>query len=134
IHEKLSVHEKEIVVSSFDYYGRVLTPKEIKNLKESPPNKYSPEVKEDVLDKMKQYVKLSNGNDIDWKQLQRNSSKKHLIIKELEGQFPEILRDTATPAMRQFFYSELASFSKESEQRVKMYIDDNESYENYDNV
>lgn len=134
IHEKLSVHEKEIVVSSFDYYGRVLTPKEIKNLKESPPNKYSSEVKEDVLNKMKQYVNLSSGNDVHWKKQQRNLSQKHLIIKEIEGKFPEIFSDTATPAMRQFFYSELASFSKESEQIVKMYINDNESYENYDNV
>lgn len=124
LHKKMSIHEKEIVVSSFDYYGRVLTPKEIRNLKDNPPNKYSIEVKKKVLEKMNEYNNSHVSNKTYWKEAKDKLRKQSSITMEIKKQFPEIFGENATPAMEQFFYSELASMSDESKDIVRLYIKD----------
>lgn len=124
LHKNMSIHEKEIVVSSFDYYGRVLTPKEIKNLKDNPPSKYSSDTKKEVLDKMKRYNSLHVSDDTYSKRAERLKKEQTLILNQIKKQFPEIFGENATPAMEQFFYSELASMSDESKEIVRLYIRD----------
>ncbi|KKE78659.1 hypothetical protein DTX80_17730 [Bacilli bacterium] len=134
LHKNMSVHEKEIIVSSFDYYERALSYKEIKNLKDNPPSKYSMDVKESVIDKMKRYNSIDTDNTTYWKDAERNSREKNSIDSQIKKQFPEIFGEDASPAMEQFFYSELASMSDESKEIVSKFIsNENPKSEDIDN-
>ncbi|QOK29909.1 hypothetical protein IIE26_27695 (plasmid) [Cytobacillus oceanisediminis] len=86
------------MVSSFDYYERALS-YEIKNLGNNPPNKYSSDIKEDVLAKMKKYNSLHVYDSTYWKHAEQNIREKHLIENQIKNQFPKNFGENASPAM-----------------------------------
>lgn len=120
--EKMAIHEKEIVVSSYDYFGRALTYKEIKNLKSEFPEKYSTEVKENVLKKMSTINRLERNDKRAYGLNGEDRQKKHSLKGEIVKEFSDIFGEDATPAMEQFFYSELSTFSDDAKGIISDFI------------
>ncbi len=113
LNEKMPIHEKEIVVASHEYYGRILQKDELMRLKDNPPVKYSDEDKSYAILKLKGYG-LNHEN--------KNKLGKSECIEELRGKFPEIFGAYAKPGMEQLFFSELSSVSKDYKEIVDKYL------------
>ncbi|MCY8497749.1 MobQ family relaxase [Bacillus atrophaeus] len=111
--EKMPVHEKEIVIASYDYYGRVLQKDEIMNLKDNPPTKYSNEDKEYAISELMNYGKSHVNN---------NSWGVSVASSKLKGKFPEIFGRNAKPGMEQLFFSELSQVSDNYKKVVDNYL------------
>lgn len=126
LHSKLNIHEKEIVLSSYDYYERPLTYKEIKNIKVNPPQKYDDSEKKEavnILSKMNSLKKMINDSQ------KSDGHSNHSLIRrftglkyELHNKFPEIFGEKGNASKEQFFYSELRSVSKENENIVNEFL------------
>ena len=112
LNQKMPIHEKEIVVASYEYYNRVLDFKEIKNIKVDPPSKYSDLEKESVLQLIKQFNSLNNPD------------QKRDVKEKVYQAFPEIFGEYAKPGVEQLFYSELSSYSERSKSDVDTFIDE----------
>lgn len=111
--EKMPVHEKEIVIASYEYYGRVLEKDELMNLKESPPIKYSNKDKEFAINELMNYGK----NHVTNQSLMKSQS-----MAKLRNKFPEIFGDNVKPGMEQLFFSELSHMSDKYKEIVDNYL------------